>query len=299
MQKIIIIYVGEVCNNDCMMCSVKGHQRDAFDFDKLSSKIVKRKKHATEISFTGGEPTEHPHIIKLLRTAQESGYKKISLSTNGRRLADNHFLEKLIDSGLDEVSIAVHGPKDIHNEIVQKRAFREALQGVKNSLENNLIVTVDSVTMSKNIAHLDKLWSMILKLGVEYIGLQDLVPNKDADFDYDELLVSYERKRAFFYDNLNLLKKFKQVHITNFPRCVLPTTLCQNFIYTSNYEKESSWKFDGLSNSGTSKLKEKIKICNNCRYEKQCYGFRKENLKKFGKRSVEKMMTIDSSLSKK
>ncbi len=297
MKKQIILYVGEICNNDCVMCSLKDDGRNIVSYSNLSEKIKKRRNDADKISFTGGEPTEHPDIIKLFKEANKFGYE-IGISTNGKKFSDPEFTKKLVSLGLKEASVTIHGPQKTHNRITGKKSYTKTISGLENLIAEGVTVTTDSVLIKINIDYLQKMWKTVLKMKVKKIGLQDLVPEGGGDANFKELVISYERKKKFFYDNLNFLKKFHFVHVANFPRCVLPLSLPENFIHTSHHQKEHGWQFDGLSNTGTQKLKKKIKVCKKCPYQNKCYGFRKKNLKKFNKESVKEMMEIDNFMEK-
>lgn len=290
----VILYLGQICNNNCIMCSVKGDDRYAVDYKKLIKKMEQNREMTDKISFTGGEPTEHPDIIKLFKKANELDYKKISLSSNGVNLANKRFTQKLIELGLQEASIAIHGPKKIHNEITQNTNYEKCIKALKILLKNNIKLTVDSVLIKPNKDHLKELWKDMHELGIEFIGLVDLVPEGGENTNFDKLMLSYTEKKNFFYDNIEILKKFKIFRFVNAPRCVLPAKLPENFFHTSNYEKEANWKFDGLDNKGTKYLKEKINFCEKCPYNNRCFGFRTKYLNKFGKDNVREMWNIDN-----
>jgi len=50
------------------------------------------------LQFSGGEPTTHPHILPMLRMANEKGIQMVMLNTNGLRIAqDDRFLAGLAD----------------------------------------------------------------------------------------------------------------------------------------------------------------------------------------------------------
>ncbi len=294
MENSVILYVGEICNNNCIMCSVKGDDRNTISYSSLSKKLEKNRSRANEASFTGGEPTEHPDIIELFKKAKSIGYEKISMSTNGRNLADQDFAKNLIASGLTGVSITIHGPEEIHNKITQTNSYKEAMRGIENLQKESVSVAIDSVVIGPNINHLQNLWKMLHNIGIRIIGFQDLVPEGGAKINPEKLMIPYKNKKDLFYNNLELLRRFNLLVISNFPRCVLPVSLPENFLYTSQFEKEKSWQFDGLGNTGTETFKGKIEMCKKCPYQEKCYGFRKENLEKFGEEGVKEMMKIDS-----
>ncbi|MFW6025210.1 MAG: radical SAM protein [Candidatus Woesearchaeota archaeon] len=293
----VILYIGQICNNDCIMCSVHGNNEHKTDYSILKNKLIRRREETDCLSFTGGEPTEHPDIIKLFKEANRLNYKNIIISTNGRNFADKKFADKLANLGLKHANIAIHGPKEIHNEIIQKKGYEEALQGLKNLLNNGVKIRLDSVLLKRNIDHLKKIWEDVYGLGVREIGVIDLIP-EGGHVDFSELMVSYTEKKDFFYKHLSYLRKIKMFYTVNFTRCILPVQLPNNFLNTTTYQKENDWTFDGLNNKGRSALKKKINICKKCPYKKNCFGFRKDNLKEFGEKNIKKMLKSDDFIRK-
>src|SRR5207253_9706175 len=50
------------------------------------------------VQFSGGEPSIHPQIIPMMRTAQQRGIPNVMLNTNGKRIAtDDRFLAELAE----------------------------------------------------------------------------------------------------------------------------------------------------------------------------------------------------------
>lgn len=81
-------------------------------FMKESKKI----ENIDSILFTGGEPTLNKNLILFVRLAKKLGYKDIGLQTNGRLLSYKNFCIKLMENGINEISISIHGSnKKIHD----------------------------------------------------------------------------------------------------------------------------------------------------------------------------------------
>jgi molybdenum cofactor biosynthesis enzyme MoaA len=56
----------------------------------------------------GAEPTLYKDFPEIVRLAKQSGVPNVSMVTNDKILTERH-IEFLIDYGLDEVMISVHG----------------------------------------------------------------------------------------------------------------------------------------------------------------------------------------------
>lgn len=98
------------CNHRCIWCYVrKMREEKNMDMDKgTAEKILKQFRYGFDLNsvlFTGGgEPTLHPHFIRLLNLANDLGYK-IGITTNGSNL--HKFYDQLADLNLRYVRISI------------------------------------------------------------------------------------------------------------------------------------------------------------------------------------------------
>ncbi len=298
----ITLFLGKKCNNDCEMCSVSGLEKlnHESDYSDIIEKIRENGDLTNRIEFTGGEPTEHKDIVKIIGEAGNSGYSEIGLSSNGRNFSNKNFTEKLISLGLNSARISLHGPEEIHNQITHTNSFQESISGINNLKQCGVTITIDSVIMKKNIDHLSEMHKYILDMGIDQIGVAGLLsPSKDNS-DFNDMAVSYEKRKKFFYKNSKLLEMFYQVFTINFPRCLLPIRMPNNFVFLSPYEKQESWNFEGggMVNAQYDDQNKKISLCEKCPFSNNCYGFFKQSLNLFGERGVEKMFEIDHFIEK-
>ncbi len=105
------------CNLKCRMCyfSDKDYQervRGRFSDDELE--------RVAEIFFSktlqlvvgcSGEPTVHKNYVRVIERAKEAGVPYVGLTTNAQ-LLNTVAIEKLVDVGLDEITVSVHGVKE-------------------------------------------------------------------------------------------------------------------------------------------------------------------------------------------
>src|SRR5512139_3925318 len=101
------------------------------------------------IVFTGGEATLRNDLPELIAHAESNG-QITGLNTNARRLSDEKYLQKLVDSGLDHVQITVESfDEQIHDEMMRaKGAHRQTIQGLKNALASKLYVMTNTTMLS-------------------------------------------------------------------------------------------------------------------------------------------------------
>ncbi len=101
------------CNTKCAYCwwqeqRFKKQRRRHLKFDAVAKLIDELcSLNPPKLNLTGGEPTIWPDLEKLLIHAKQSGIKSILLCTNGRRLADFDFFERIVKLGITAISLSI------------------------------------------------------------------------------------------------------------------------------------------------------------------------------------------------
>jgi len=117
------------CNLACGYCSEFDKTSDPVPFDLLVQRLEKLKQLGTfGISLTGGEPTLHPDLPRLIRKCRELRFLRTGMISNVMILR-RELIEKLNAAGLQEMQISVDG---VHaNDTTQK-----VLDNLKKRLES-------------------------------------------------------------------------------------------------------------------------------------------------------------------
>lgn len=181
------------CNNHCIFCldtlAHNGTVRSALD---VKVQIVEgRKKGATRLILSGGEPTIHPQFLDFVKLGRKAGYRRIQTVTNGRMFAYPEFLSRAADNGLDEITFSVHGhtPK-LHDALVgTKGAFEQEIAGLRAALDSGrFIVNVDVVINKMNVKHLPEMLETFIGWGVREFDLLQVIPFGNAWGEYKDRL---------------------------------------------------------------------------------------------------------------
>lgn len=170
-----------VCNNRCLFCLDSGAQDGSVvqRDEVLAAMKEGRKRNATRLILSGGEPTIHPDFIELVALGRMLGFKWIQAITNGRMLAYKSFVRDGLKAGLSEVTLSLpaHEPVLFDKLVGVRGAFKQALAGLRNALaEPSLIVSVDIVLNRLNIGALPQIMEFYLKEGVREFDLLQIVP---------------------------------------------------------------------------------------------------------------------------
>ncbi len=166
------------CNNDCAHC-YNARERNFPELDTEHWKLILDKLWklgVPHIVFTGGEATLRNDLPELIAHAESNG-QIAGLNTNARRLADEKYLQQLIDAGLDHVQITVEScDEQIHDEMMRsKGAFKQTIRGLKNALASPLYVMTNTTMLRTNVHKIPDTLDFLADLGVPTIGLNALI----------------------------------------------------------------------------------------------------------------------------
>lgn len=166
------------CNNACAHCynarARSYPELKTEDWIEIIDKLWEIK--IPHIVFTGGEPTLREDLPELIRHAENNG-QITGLNTNGRKLADQAFVQQLLDSGLDHVQITLesHLP-EIHDQMVcHKEAWQETIAGIRNVLDTRLYVMTNTTMLTHNRSSIPETLQFLADLGVPTVGLNALI----------------------------------------------------------------------------------------------------------------------------
>jgi MoaA/NifB/PqqE/SkfB family radical SAM enzyme len=127
----------------------------------------------TQLTFTGGEPTQRPDLVELIDHAR---WHVTRLNTNGLNLKLD-YAKELFDANLDAVQVTLYSQDAcIHDTLVGKPdAWPATVQGIRNALQAGLSVSVNTPLVRLNAGYAETL-QFIQGLGVKYVSCSGLIP---------------------------------------------------------------------------------------------------------------------------
>ena len=160
------------CNDHCVFClDAHTHNGEMRSRDEVKEQIIDgKRKGATRLILSGGEPTIHPDYVDFVRLGRLAGYSKIQTVTNGRLFSYGTFLDRCIQEGLSDITFSIHGPNaKIHDALVgTKGAFEQEVRALATALaDGRPIVNVDIVVNRVNVRHLPRDAPALLRDGRE------------------------------------------------------------------------------------------------------------------------------------
>lgn len=106
------VEITNICNFDCWFCPRRAFTRNVgmMTYEKFKEMILKLKplRSLKTITLAGvGEPTLSPDLVKMIRFAKENSPFRIVLTTNASKFADHSFVDELLKSGVDQITISL------------------------------------------------------------------------------------------------------------------------------------------------------------------------------------------------
>ncbi len=181
-----IIYLTNQCDLDCPYCLINKRKEtryfiDINEYQARIGKLLEKNNHIKSINMTGGEPTLHAGLLRVVDITREMGIDHIIINTNGITLAkDRELLQALHDR---DVTLAL-SINSIPLNSVQERLL-EQLNDLK------MPVAVIAIASHKGEENLQKIYDYFIKSNIVVsLEIQPLVftgENIPAKNDYEEI----------------------------------------------------------------------------------------------------------------
>lgn len=149
------------CHSACRFCIVQeGMNRfNGVPLAQFQAAVDDNRKSRRyrRVTFTGGEVTLERKLFDYIAIARASAsFEHIRLQTNGRLLADLAFARRLVDAGVDEFFVSIHGHDAATQDDISQRpgSFDEALRGLANLRALGVCLMSNTVLTTLNQPHL-------------------------------------------------------------------------------------------------------------------------------------------------
>lgn len=184
----LIINVSYACNNHCSFCAVADRPRlHGLIDEQLRLLREGQAQGIRHLDLDGGEPTLYPGLPVLLQAANELGYERINVTTNGRRLCYPEFVGKLARIRNLEVCVSLHGPDAQTHDTLTRVAgsFHQTLTGLWNASRAGLDVALNVTVVAANVHRVLETVALGVRAGAKRVSIQRYTPfgAPDASFE--------------------------------------------------------------------------------------------------------------------
>ncbi len=277
----IVLSVWYGCNNDCTICMLAGlkKQMPALEFDVFGNYVNDIINDATysNLILSGGEVTTFEDLDRYLEFASSRGwFKKIQIQTNGRRLCDKGYVQRLVDCGANEFFVSIHGLEETHDAITRTSgSFSETMEGLHNLEGLDVNVITNTVLTKANRHDVVPLMTHLCALPVSEIHLWNFYPMERTDTR--DLVVSMSDFAALLGELLPVFRSSgKPLILKSFPQCL---SVGEPAFFDSGYPAtiipDVFWRKFGESGFGTCFYRTQ------CR-DRECWGLSSAYIKKYG-----------------
>lgn len=173
------------CHSACRFCIVQeGMNRynglPLSRFEQVAEDNVRLRKHR-RVVFTGGEVTLEKKLFDYIAVARKGNFEHIRVQTNGRPLKDRAFTQSLIDAGVDEFFVSLHGHDAETQDYISQRpgSFDEAIAGIRNVKDLGAVLMTNTVLTTLNAAHLAEIVETVTPFRPSRMEFWNYLPMED------------------------------------------------------------------------------------------------------------------------
>jgi len=153
-----IIDITEKCNLKCPTCyasSGEGKHKSVEEIEKMFDFFQKSENNKAEIlQISGGEPTLHPEVLKIIEIAKKKNFRYVLLNTNGIKIAeDENFVKELAKfRGRFAIYLQFDGFKESTYEHLRgnKKLLQTKIKAIENLRKYKIPITLVA-TIEKGI----------------------------------------------------------------------------------------------------------------------------------------------------
>lgn len=221
-QKDYIVRLTERCNMMCPICLARSNERSHPDYslNKLR-KFLERKKNY-KLDLMGAEPTMRDDLFEIIKMVSASGNIS-ALHTNGLKLTDRNYVERLKEAGLNEVHLQFDGFDEEANRLIRGMLLNDIHYRILENLEEfdlptDLVVTVlrgvneNEVGPVLDYAIAHPFVKEVFYLGCRYLG-RAISLEKDPTLMPDEVVDIFTSQRGNVVNRSQMLNFQKAYYL--------------------------------------------------------------------------------------
>lgn len=229
-----VVWLGQTCNLRCRFCyfqsriEAKDHPEHPFmNLEKATAIVDTLRNHYGNcaIDIQGGEPTIYPGIEELCAHSAKIGLLP-TLITNALVLAKREPLARLMDSGVRDLLVSVHGLGQNYDDVVGvPGAHKKQMAALDNCVALGMPVRFNCVLTNSALPHLSAVAELARSVGaraVNFIAFNPFEDQQKGERSRDDV-AAYSEVAPPLIAALDILNAAGiEANVRYFPLCQLP-----------------------------------------------------------------------------
>ena len=217
-----------VCNFRCKHCYQRADKPLPGELsleEKLMLVDQLDKAGVAAVAISGGEPTIHPHFLRIVRELSSRGIHT-SVATNGWTFAKKEELEKAVKAGIKYVEVSIDSAKpEKHDEFRGiPGAWEHAVKALENAVELGVSHGMATIMDKETYQEIDDIIDLAESIGVKRVIFFNLVPTGRAE-EMVKVDLTPEEREEFMREVYKQMKKRKIEILTTAPQYARVTLL--------------------------------------------------------------------------
>lgn len=165
------------CNLKCRHCYINPVQHGTATLPLATIadwlKVFADRGKPANLILLGGEPTLHPDLAAVIKTARQLGFVSVTVDTNGYLFHD--ILDRVTPKELDYFSFSLDGATAATNDALRgEGAYAVCLEGIRRAVARGFSTSLIYTVSTANIDELPLMGPLLEDLGVERFFIQVL-----------------------------------------------------------------------------------------------------------------------------
>jgi pyruvate-formate lyase-activating enzyme len=265
-----IVRLQVACNQHCFFCNTDSRAENLHESPERVYRYLEENRHCLYLSFSGGEPTINPQILRYVRYAKELGIPRIVIQTNGLMVSYPEFADRIVEAGLTGAFMSFHAPTaDVSDRITASPGtWALTVRGIRNLLDRGIEVELNTVINTVNYACLGDHARFIVREFPEItaISLSYIAPTGFCVVS-EQTIPRVRDVQPHLFEALDVLSA-AGIHANVPERCGIP--LCTVRGYERHHEAVQPGPFAGTGIVTDDHAKRED--CNRCFWNTRCIG---------------------------
>lgn len=270
------------CQMACSFCFVDRTVPD-YDADDLEREISTfARQQADHLVLSGGEPTLHPELPRLIRFGRNAGFRTVEIQTNGVKLDNLDYARSLVDAGLNKATVSLHSVEASHSDEITKLsgAFPKTVHGLRNLRTLGVTTQIAHVITKANYKELPRTVRFLREVfpeGAGHLSICFAIAQGISDLVYSWVIPTFTEIKPFMREALDFCLETNigfggMIGQGGYPPCMLDGNLA--------YYRDNLANIYQSGDQGTQFYK--APRCRDCGFDPYCIGVRRDYVACFG-----------------